>query len=37
MKNPLEDIYNQVLFSEAQKHALLNPSQDEVGNLEAKG
>jgi len=36
MKNPLEDIYNQVLLNEAEKHALQNPSQDEVGNLKAK-
>jgi len=36
MKNPLSDIYEQVLLNEAEKHALQNPSQDEVGNLKAK-
>ena len=36
MKNTLEDIYNQVLLNEAEKHALQNLSQDEVGNLKAK-
>jgi hypothetical protein len=35
MKNPLEDIYNQVLLNEAEKHALQNPSHDEVGNIKA--
>jgi hypothetical protein len=36
MKNPLSDIYEQVLLNEAEKHALQNPSQDEVGNIKAK-
>jgi hypothetical protein len=36
MKNPLSDIYDQILLNEAEKHALQNPSQDEVGNLKAK-
>lgn len=33
MKNPLSDIYEQILLSEAEKHALENPSSDEVGKL----
>lgn len=36
MKNPLSDLYEQILLNEAEKHALQNPSQDEVGNLKAK-
>lgn len=36
MKNPLSDLYEQVLLNEAEKHALQNPSQDEVGNLKPK-
>jgi hypothetical protein len=36
MKNPLEDIYNQILLNEAEKHNLQNPSSDEVGNLKSK-
>jgi hypothetical protein len=36
MKNPLSDIYEQVLLNEAEKHSLQNPSQDEVGNLKPK-
>jgi len=37
MKNPLSDLYEQVLLNEAEKHALQNPSQDEIGNLKTKG
>lgn len=33
MKNPLSDIYEQILLSEAEKHALQNPSADEIGKL----
>jgi hypothetical protein len=33
MKNPLADLYQQVLLNEAEKHNLQNPSSDEVGNL----
>jgi hypothetical protein len=36
MKNSLSDIYDQILLNEAEKHALQNPSQDEVGNIKAK-
>jgi hypothetical protein len=36
MKNPLTAVYEQVLLNEAEKHALQNPSSDEVGNLKAK-
>jgi len=36
MKNPLSDLYDQVLLNEAEKHALQNPSSDEVGNIKAK-
>jgi hypothetical protein len=33
MKNPLADLYQQVLLNEAEKHNLQNPSSDEVGKL----
>ena len=36
MKNPLSDIYEQILISEAEKHNLQNPSADEVGNVKVK-
>jgi len=36
MKNSLSDIYEQILLNEAEKHALQNPSSDEVGNLKIK-
>jgi hypothetical protein len=36
MKNPLSDIYDQILLSEAEKHQLQNPSSDEVGSLKVK-
>ena len=36
MNNPLSDLYEQILLNEAEKHALQNPSQDEVGNVKAK-
>ena len=36
MKNPLTSVYEQVLLNEAEKHALQNPSSDEVGNIKAK-
>lgn len=36
MKNSLSDIYDQILLNEAEKHALQNPSHDEVGNIKAK-
>lgn len=36
MKNPLSDIYDQILLNEAEKHALQNPSHDEVGSIKAK-
>lgn len=36
MKNPLADLYQQVLLNEAEKHNLQNPSSDEVGNLKPK-
>jgi hypothetical protein len=36
MKNPLSDLYEQVLLKEAEKFQLQNPSQDEVGNLNSK-
>ena len=36
MKNPLSDMYEQVLLNEAEKHNLQNPSSDEVGNLKTK-
>ena len=33
MKNPLSSIYEQILLSEAEKSALQNPSNDEVGKV----
>lgn len=36
MKNPLSDIYEQILLNEAEKSNLQNPSSDEVGNLKSK-
>lgn len=33
MKTSLSDMYDKVLLSEAEKHALQNPSSDEVGKL----
>ena len=36
MKNPLSEIYAQMLLTEAEKHALQNPSHDEVGSLKVK-
>jgi len=33
MKQTLSDIYEQVFLTEAEKHALQNPSQNEVGKL----
>jgi hypothetical protein len=36
MKNPLCDIYEQMLLTEAEKHALQNPSSDEVGSIKTK-
>jgi hypothetical protein len=36
MKNPLSDLYEQILLKEAEKSALQNPSNDEIGDLAAK-
>jgi hypothetical protein len=36
MNNSLSDLYDQILLNEAEKHALENPSQDEVGKLKTK-
>lgn len=36
MKNPLSDLYEQILLKEAEKSALQNPSNDEVGKLDSK-
>ena len=36
MKNPLSDLYEQILLSESEKSQLQNPSNDEIGSLDAK-
>lgn len=36
MKNPLAAVYEQVLINEAEKSKLENPSNDTVGNIDAK-
>ena len=36
MKNPLANIYEQMLLNEAEKSNLQNPSNDEIGSLKAK-
>lgn len=36
MKNPLSDLYDQILLNEAEKSTLQNPGSDEVGKLKVK-